>query len=440
MAEIAGEIILILLLIAANGFFAISEIALVAARKSKIRQLAEAGDKKARVAQRLQEDPNLFLATVQIGITLVGTLAAVVGGARIVKVLEALFNQISVEWIQKESETIAIGVVVIAISYLSLVIGELFPKYIAILHPEKVATNIAVPVDILSKLSKIFVNLLTASSRGLARLFGVKSNPETAFVSEEEVKFIIQEGAERGVFEKHEEEFIGSIFEFTDKLARHVMTPRLDIVAVDLGTPQEKLLQIIMEEGYSRIPVYQANIDNLVGIIHSRDIINLLTQKELIILSDIIRQPYFVPDSKKISEILREFQKKKVHMAIVLDEFGGTAGLITMEDIIEEIVGEILDEYDIEEAKEVDFLPDGSALVKATIQVEDFNRLFKTELPEQPWDTLGGLITNTIQRIPAVDEKLHLFGMDFIIHQKSGHRLEKIKVVHPEHYMSSQRP
>ena len=433
MAEIAGEIILILLLIAANGFFAISEIALVAARKSKIRQLAEAGDKKAQVAQRLQEDPNLFLATVQIGITLVGTLAAVVGGARIVKVLQALFNQVSVEWIQKESETIAIGVVVIAISYLSLVIGELFPKYIAILHPEKVATSIAVPVSILYKLSKIFVNLLTASSRGLARLFGVKSNPETAFVSEEEVKFIIQEGAEKGVFEKHEEEFIGSIFEFTDKLARHVMTPRLDIVGVDLGTPQERLLQIIMEEGYSRIPVYQGNIDNVVGIIHSRDIINLLTQKELIILSDIIRQPYFVPDSKKISEILREFQKKKIHIAIVLDEFGGTAGLITLEDIVEEIVGEILDEYDIEEAKEVDFLPDGSALVKATIQIEDFNRIFKTDLPEKPWDTLGGLITNSIERIPALDEKIHLFGMDFVIHQKSGHRLEKIKVNFRKH-------
>jgi putative hemolysin len=432
MAEIAGEIILILILIVANGFFAISEIALVAARKSKIRQLAESGDKKAQVAQKLQEDPNLFLATVQIGITLVGTLAAVVGGARIVSVLKAVFLQIQVEWIQRESENIAIAIVVIAISYLTLVIGELFPKYVAILFPEKVATTIAVPVNFLSKLSKLFIVLLTASSKGLARLFGVKSNPETAFISEEEVKFIIQEGTEKGVFEKHEEEFIGSIFEFTDKLARHVMTPRPDIVAVEINTPQDKLLQIIMQEGYSRVPVYQGSIDNVKGIIHSRDIINLLTQRGLIILSDIIRQPYFVPDSKKISEILREFQKKKVHMAIVLDEFGGTAGLITMEDIIEEIVGEILDEYDLEEAREVDHLPDGSALVKATIQVEDFNRVFKTSLPEKPWDTLSGLIINTIQRIPAVDEKLNLFGLEFVIHQKSGHRLEKIIVHRPE--------
>jgi putative hemolysin len=429
MAEIAGEIILILILIVANGFFAISEIALVAARKSRIRQMAEEGDKRAQVAQKLQEDPNLFLATVQIGITLVGTLAAVVGGARIVDVLKSVFLNVQVGWVQKESETIAIALVVIAISYLSLVIGELFPKYVAILFPEKVATSIAIPVNLLSKFAKLFVVLLTASSKGLARLFGVKTNPETAFVSEEEVRFIIQEGAEKGVFEKHEEEFIGSIFEFTDKLARHVMTPRPDIVAVDINTPQDRLLQIIMQEGYSRVPVYQGSIDNVRGIIHSRDIINLLTQKGLIILSDIIRQPYFVPDSKKISEILREFQKKKMHMAIVLDEFGGTAGLITMEDIIEEIVGEILDEYDIEEAKEVDFQPDGSALVKATIQIEDFNRIFKTNLPEKPYDTLGGLIINTIQRIPAVDEKLHLFGLDFIIHHKSGHRLEKIKVI-----------
>ncbi|OGC76947.1 MAG: hypothetical protein A2Z27_06385 [candidate division Zixibacteria bacterium RBG_16_50_21] len=429
MAEITGEIILILLLIVANGFFAISEIALVAARKSKIRQMAESGDKKAQVAQKLQEDPNLFLATVQIGITLVGTLAAVVGGARIVDVLKSLLEQAPYFWVQKNSESMAIAIVVIAISYLSLVIGELFPKYVAILFPEKVATTIAVPVNLLSKLAKVFVVLLTASSRGLARLFGVKTNPDTAFVSEEELKFIVQEGAERGVFEKHEEEYIGSIFEFTDKLARHVMTPRLDIVAVDVKTTQEKLLQIIMEEGYSRIPVYEGTIDTVVGIIHARDIINLLTQRELIILSDIIRQPYFVPDSKKISEILREFQKKKIHIAMVLDEFGGTAGLITLEDIVEEIVGEILDEYDLEEAKEVDHLADGAALVKATIQVEDFNRIFKTSLPEKPWDTLGGLITNTIERIPAVDEKLHLFGIDFVIHQKSGHRLEKIKVM-----------
>lgn len=428
MAEITGEIILILLLILANGFFAISEIALVAARKSKIRQLAEAGDKKAQVVQKLQEDPNLFLATVQIGVTLVGTLAAVVGGARIVKILQSAIIQIPIQWVQKGAENIAIATVVLAISYLTLVIGELFPKYVAILHPEKVATTIAVPVSVLSKLAKIFVIMLTASSRGLARLFGVKSNPETAFVSEEEVKFIIQEGAERGVFEKHEQEYIGSIFEFTDKLARHVMTPRLDIVAVDINTPQDKMLRIIMEEGYSRIPVYEGNVDNIAGIIHSRDVINILTQKELIILSDIIRKPYFVPDSKKISEVLREFQKKKVHIAIVLDEFGGTAGLITLEDIVEEIVGEILDEYDVEEAKEVVFLPDGSALVKATIQVEDFNRTFKTSLPKKPWDTLGGLITNTIERIPAVDEKIDLFGMNFIIYQKSGHRLEKIRV------------
>src|SRR4030067_2525103 len=197
MAEIAGEIILILILIVANGFFAISEIALVAARKSKIRQLAESGDKKAQVAQKLQEDPNLFLATVQIGITLVGTLAAVVGGARIVSVLKAVFLQIQVEWIQRESENIAIAIVVIAISYLTLVIGELFPKYVAILFPEKVATTIAIPVNFLSKLAKVFVVLLTASSRGLARLFGVKSHPETAFICEEDVKFIIQDGAEK---------------------------------------------------------------------------------------------------------------------------------------------------------------------------------------------------------------------------------------------------
>ncbi|MCI0530597.1 MAG: hemolysin family protein [candidate division Zixibacteria bacterium] len=428
MAEVTGELLLIILLIIANGFFAISEISLVAARKSRINQMADSGNRRAQIARKLQEDPNRFLATVQIGITLVGTLAAVVGGAKVVKVLEGLLLNIRWEWVQNNAEGLSIAAVVVAISYLSLVIGELFPKYIAIMHAEKVATSIAIPVNLLSKLARVFVILLTASSQGLARIFGVKSKPETAFASEEEVKYIIQEGTQKGIFEQHEHQYIHSIFEFTDKLSRQVMTPRTDIVAVEINTPQDKILQVIMEEGFSRIPVYQENIDNIVGVIFARDIINLLLQKDLFILTDIIRQPCFVPDSKKISEVLREFQKRKIHLAIVLDEFGGTAGLITLEDIIEEIVGEILDEYDSEEAKEVDQLPDGTSLVKATIQIEDFNRIFGTRLPVKPYDTLSGLIINSLERIPAVDEKVHLHGMDFQIYQKSGHRLEKIQV------------
>jgi putative hemolysin len=396
-------------------------------RKSRVKELVDSGNKKALLVQKLQSEPEKFLATVQIGVTLVGTLASVVGGAKIVDLLIPLLRKLPFEFIQRWSESISIAIVVIGIAYLSLVIGELVPKYIALRYSEKVALRVAGPIRFLSLLSFIIIKPLSFSTRGLMRLFIGKTPKEPPFISEEELKYIVTEGKDRGIFEKTEAEIIHSVFEFTDTTVKRIMTPRTEVVGLEISSDQKTVLRTVTEEGYSRLPVYKDNLDNILGIIHAKDVITILQHSDLIILEDIIRKPYFVPDSMKISELLREFQKRRSQMAIVLDEFGGTAGLITLEDIIEEIVGEIEDEYD-EERKEVEILSDGSAIVRGSIPLRELNEKLKLNLPEEKFETLNGLLINTLGRIPILDEKIVLFGIDFHILEKMGHHLQKLKI------------
>jgi putative hemolysin len=428
MRNVWIEIALILLLILANGFFSSSEIALISVRRSLIRHLSEKGHKKAQLVDRLQNRPDVFLATTQVGITLVGTLASVVGGAKIVNFLIPLIQKIPSRAIQNSSESIAIGVVVVIITYLLLVLGELVPKYLALAYPEKVAFGTVGSVHFLSRLGFMVVKLLSNSSRFLVSLFVKRVPQESGFITDEELKFIVHEGKRKGIFDQTEEELIHSALEFTDVTVRNAMTPRTEIVALDMNSGQEQAFRAMTEEGYSRIPVYKDNLDNIVGIIYAKDMINLLQNRELIILEDILRKPYFVPDSMKISALLREFQKKRMHMALVLDEFGGTAGLITLEDIMEEIVGEIRDEYDREEEEELYLLSDDLAIVNAGLYVGEFNQRFKTDLPED-YNTVGGYLTGTLGRIPLLDEEIRIGNLTFVIFDKVGPRLKKIKVI-----------
>jgi putative hemolysin len=422
------QILIILLLIIANGFFSSSEIALISARRSRIKQLAEKGHKKARLVSKLQNKPDVFLATIQVGITLVGTLASVVGGAKLVDHLKIWLEKIPLQAVQNSSESIAIAMVVVVITYLLLVLGELVPKYLALAYPERVAFRTVGPVHVLSNLTFFFVRLLSNSSRFLVSLF-VKGLPkESGFISDEELKFIVHEGKTKGIFDQTEEELIRSALEFTDTTARNAMTPRTEMVALDKNAGQQKVIRAMTEQGFSRIPVYEDNLDHVVGIIYAKDIINLLQNRELIILEDILRKPYFVPDSMKISELLKNFQKKRLHMAVVLDEFGGTAGLITMEDIIEEIVGEIRDEYDRDEEEEIYLLSDNLAIVNAGLFVGEFNQKFKSDLAEE-YNTVGGYLTGTLGRIPLLDEEITIGGLTFVIFDKVGPRLKKIKVI-----------
>lgn len=428
MGNVWIEIIIILLLILANGFFASSEFALISVRRSLIRQLSEKGHKKAQLVSKLQNDPHVFLATIQMGITLVGTLASVVGGAKIVDLLIPVIRKIPSPPIQNASESIAIGIVVVVITYLLLVLGELVPKYLALIYPERVAFGTVGSVHLLSRLAFMLVKFLSNSSRFFISLFVKEVPHESGFITDEELKFIVHEGKKKGVFDQTEEELIHSALEFTDATVRNAMTPRTEIVALDINSGQEQAIRAMTEEGYSRIPVYKDNLDHILGIIYAKDMINLLQNRELIILEDILRKPYFVPDSMKISALLKEFQKKRVHMALVLDEFGGTAGLITMEDIIEEIVGEIRDEYDREEEEEMYLLSDDLAIVNAGLFIGEFNQKFKTNLPEK-YNTVGGYLSSTLGRIPLLDEVIKIGNLIFVIFEKVGPRIKKIKVI-----------
>ncbi len=417
------EIVLIVVLILVNGFFAAAEISLVSARRTRLRALANKGDANAKRVLQLQEDPGKFLATVQVAITLVGTLAGVLGGATVVQELEARLAAP----ISGVTKTIAIGLVALSISFLSLLFGELLPKMLALLHPERFAMRVARPVQMFYLATLPAVKLLTASSRAILKLLGFREEAKAPLVTEEEIKLLVSEGSRLGIFEKMEEVMIHSIFQFSDTPVKKAMTPRTDIIAIEISSPREKLLQFVAEEGYSRIPVYNGDLDHIAGIIHTKDIINLLLNAELVILEDILRPPYFVPETKKVRELLADFQKKQIHMAIALDEYGGTAGLITLEDIIEEIVGEIQDEYDAER-EEILQTEGERAVVSARIRPEKFNATFGASLPTEEYETLGGFLIDHLGRIPSVEEKIAYGDFEFTVKEKRGHRLLTLEV------------
>ncbi len=422
------ELVLIAVLILANGFFAASEYALISARKSKIAHLAQKGSNAARLVKRLQASPDGFVAAIQVGITLVGTLASVVGGATLVRVLNQFLSSLEIEFISRLSGSISIGVVVVGIAFLTLVIGELVPKRLALQHSSKISLAVARPIEIFMWLAFIPVKILTFSNRLVLRLLGQHDRNITGQITEDEIVQIIAEGRKSGEFSQEEQDLVQSIFEFTETTVHKVMTPRTDISAVNIDWTTEEALEIITIEGFSRYPVYRDSIDNIIGLIYTRDIINIFQSKNVVILNDILRTPFFVPDSKSISELMRDFQRLQIHMAIVLDEFGGTAGVVTLEDILEEIVGEIQDEYDVEET-EYKMLPDGSMIVSSRMDVDDFNKIMGTNLPEDLADTIGGFIYTHLGEIPNTNQEIDYDGVIFKVIEKTGHRIEKIQVV-----------
>lgn len=422
MKSALWEMLVIFFLVLVNGFFAAAEIALVSARRARLRGAAGKGDLKAKRALQLQEDPGKFLATAQLGISLVGTLAGVLGGATIVEELQRHLN-VPVSGLAK---SVAVGLVALAISFLSLLFGELLPKMLALYHPERLALKVARPMYFLYLAFLPAIKVLTAISRGILNFLGFREEAKAPLVTEEEIKHLVAEGGRLGIFEMGEARMIHSIFEFTDTPVKKAMTPRTDIVGIDTGTPREKLLRFVAEEGYSRVPVFRGDLDHVVGIIHTKDIINLLLNAELVILEDLVRPAYFVPEGKKVRELLTDFQRKQTHMAIVLDEYGGTAGLITLEDVIEEIVGEIQDEYDVER-EEIVRLEGGRALVSARIRPEKFNAAFGAALPTEDFETLGGFLIDLLGRIPSVEEKISHGGFEFTVKEKKGHRLVSLE-------------
>ncbi|MEW6409450.1 MAG: hemolysin family protein [Nitrospirota bacterium] len=421
------EVLLILLLILLNGFFAASELAVIATRKSYIKQLSEEGDRRAMVLEKIKDQPERFIATIQIGVTLVGAMAAAIGGAAAAEVLKPIIKKIPIFAIQIASEAISIGVVVVIISYLSLVLGELVPKSLALKYPEKISIWVAKPIKWFSDASSSLIDILTASSNIVLKPFKGKTSFEGSLVSEEEIKLILKEGREKGVFDQTEQELIHSVFEFADRSVREVTVPATKIVAIQIDTPIEDVLKLITEEQFTRYPVYNRDINDIQGILYDKDLFAPLSRKESIELKNLIHPAYFIPESMKVSHLLKEMQRRRIHMAIVVNEYGGVAGLVTMEDLIEEIVGEIQDEYDIE--KPVEMLKNGVLVVDASISVRDLNEDYSLNIPESPeYETLGGFVLTGIQRMPRGGETVKYGGYKFTIVDMEGRRISKIRV------------
>ena len=421
------EVFLIAILILLNGYLAGTEIAVVTARKSNIKQMAESGKRNAKIFLRLKEEPDRFLATIQIGITTVGVLASAIGGAASVKVLEPLLKEVPIKAISLAAGPIAIGMVVVIITYFSVIFGELIPKSIALMHPETIGLWTARTIDTFSKIASIFVKILTFSTAVVLSPFGTKPFTERAYITEEEVKMLIKEGGKHGVFEPTEEKILHSVFEFTDMSAKEVMVPDTQMVAIQIDKSPTEILSLIVEEQFSRYPVFGKELNDIRGILYTRDFLTSLAKTGQVDIRKIMRPPFFIPETMKISLLLREMQKKRIHMALVVDEYGGISGLVTLEDLLEEIVGEIRDEYDIESP--VIQLSDGTMLIDASINLRDLKEDYQIILPESPeYETLGGFLMTTLQKIPQTGDGVEIEGKKITIVEMVGQRISKVKL------------
>jgi putative hemolysin len=427
MEGLFSEIIFIAILIFLNGYLAGTEIAVVTARKSKIKQWAESGKRNAKIFLRLKEEPDRFLATIQIGITIMGVLASAIGGAASVKVIEPLLKEVPIKAISLAAGPIAIGIVVVIITYFSVIFGELVPKSIALMHPESVGLWTARSIDAFSKIVSIFVKFLTFSTNMVLTPFGRKPFTERAYITEEEVKMLIKEGGKHGVFEPTEEKILQSVFEFTDMSVKEVMVPDTQMVAIQIDKSPQEIRSLIEEEQFSRYPVYGRDLNDIRGFLYAKDFLTVLTKTGQVDIRKVIKPPYFIPETMKISLLLREMQKKRTHMALVVDEYGGLSGLVTIEDLIEEIVGEIRDEHDVESP--VIQLTNGTLLIDASISLRDLKEDYQILLPESPeYETLGGFLMMTLQMIPQIGDVVEIEGKRISIVEMVGQRLSKVKL------------
>lgn len=422
-----NEIFLIVFLIILNGFFAAAEIGVVTLRKTRLKQLIEEKRQNAEIVKKFKENPDNFLATIQVGITLIGSLASAVAGAYAVKNIKPLIEILPFSFLKISAEAISIAIVVILVTYFSVVAGELIPKSIALSHPDWISLKTAKFIDRFSKLTFIFVKILTISTNFLLKPFGLKAFSQRGFISQEELKLLIEEGEEKGIFEPDERQLIHSAFSFAEITVKEIMVPAPQMVTVSIYMSINEIREIIMDEKFSRYPALGKDLNDIRGILHAKDFYNaLIKNPDLLDIKRLLKPPMFVPETMKINILLKEMQKKRVHMAIVVDEYGVVTGLVTLEDILEELVGEIRDEYDIE--MPVITLPDGSMIIDATISIRDLKEDYGIEIEEsEEYDTLGGFILTSLQRIPHVGDTVNIDGKIFRVIEMVGQRISKIK-------------
>jgi putative hemolysin len=404
------DLAVVVLLILIGGFFAASEIALITVKRHRLSQLADDGNRAARLAQRLTEDPGRFLATIQIAITFLGFLAGAIGAVAFSEGLADLIRLIEWDWLQEAAGSIAFVVVTLVIALVSIIAGELVPKTLALNFPERLALFVARPIGFLQGLLSPIVWLVSRVSAVLVRLLGGTEKPQGGYLSTEELKVLVETGSERGGIEEEEKEMITGVIELGETQVHEVMVPRIGIRAVNVDDPLDEVLDTIVAAGHSRLPVFTESLDNIIGILYAKDLLPYLKGNGLrrgeIDLRKLARPPAYVPESKPVDDLLHEMQVAKRHIAIVVDEYGGTAGLVTMEDVVEEIVGEIQDEYDTEEPMIEDLSNDEEIgyRLDGRFSMDDLRDLFNLSDDDEPdedaYDTVGGFIVHRVGRIP----------------------------------------
>jgi putative hemolysin len=421
-------IIILFVLVLLHAFFAAAEVAIVSIRKPRLSQLIEEGHRAAQRVADLADDATRLLTTTQFALKLLGflviALAASIYGTPLAKALDSL----KVAWLSPISYPVAIGAITLALVFIVLVFGELIPREMAARSPEPfafwasypmyAAAVIAIPVArVVVAVNHLFTGQQDEAPHGLP------------FMIEEEIKTLVDAGEEGGFIEEEEKEMIYSIFEFSDTLAREVMVPRIDMVAIEVNTSIMEALDVVIQAGHSRIPVYKETIDHIVGILYAKDLLRYWRHDpQSLRLEDILRDVYYIPETKKVDELLQELQRRKVHIAIVVDEYGGIAGLVTIEDILEEIVGEIQDEYDREEAF-MEVISDEEIIFNGRMDLDDVNHIMGLELPTDSSDTLAGLVYSNLGRVPVVGDKMHIQNVEITVLSVVRRQIKKVKVV-----------
>ena len=423
------EIAVLILLIVLNAFFAASEIALITLNDNKVKSMADKGHKKSIMLQSLLSDPSRFLATIQIGITLAGFLASAFAAENFAGRLAQFLYDAGVPVQLGVLRTVSLVVITLILSYFTLVLGELVPKRLAMQKAESISMLVVAPLTFLSKVSAPFVRLLTSSTNVIVRLFGVDPNAKDEQVTEEEIRMMVDVGKENGTILENEKVMINNIFEFNNKYVSDIMTHRRSVVGIAHDTPITELTEFIVQENYTRFPVYEESIDHVIGILHVKDLMPYLAKgipAGFDFLS-ILRKPHFIPETKSTDLAFKDLQQNKVHIAVAIDEYGGMAGIVTIEDLLEEIVGNIQDEHDDEE-KEYERIGEGIYRINGMTSLRVINSHLQTGLPAELYDTISGFIIGLLGRIPAEDERptVTLNGFMYTVESVENMRISKV--------------
>lgn len=423
-SQIAVLVVLILL----NAYFAASEIAFISLNDAKIEKQAKEGNKKAKQIYKMLKNPSKFLATIQIGITLAGFLSSAFASDAFADKLAPMLNNLLPMLGTDTWRTISIILITILLSFFTLVFGELVPKRLAMKYYEKVSFGTIGVIRGISFITAPFVKLLTFSTNVISKIFGVKENEEE-IVTEEEIKMMIDEGEEKGTIDQEEKELLNNVFEFNDTTASEIMTPRIDIFALKISQDLYEVLDELDDYKYSRIPVYEDTIDNIKGIILIKDILKDLRDKKKINIKKLIKEVHFVPESVPIDKLFRQLQRNKMQMAIVIDEYGGTAGLVTMEDILEELVGNIFDEHD-EEELEYELIDENTYMVNGNISIGDLEKIIGIEISDGDYETLSGYLLGKLEELPPEGKETIIEDgkLTYKIEEYEDKRIKRVKI------------